>query len=167
MAVQRILIYPNTKLKQECEPVEDFESEEFKALVQDLKDTCTDREAQGLAAPQIGELKRVFVSRIDNEVKVFVNPKLELDGDTVPNKEGCLSFPGLLEMVQRPEEVTVTAQDETGKEFTYFVDDIEAVAIQHEYDHLDGILFTDRVSRLQRRFMLKRLAKIKKKYSIR
>ena len=169
MAVQGILIYPHPKLTEPCTPVEDFESDEFKALVMDLRDTAEQRGAQGLAAPQLGELKRVFVTKDSDsgEYKVFVNPTLELEGDRVRNREGCLSFPGLLELVERPEEVTITAKDEEGKEFTVYADDVESVAIQHEYDHLDGILFTQRVSPLVRRFMLKRLKKIKKKYIIR
>jgi len=165
MTVQAIFRYPNPALKELCLPVTDFESEEFSHLVTDLLETVKAHRAQGLAANQIGGKLRVFVSRVDDgDYKVYVNPELELEGDLVRNIEGCLSFPGATELVERPEECTVKAQDENGEEFTFYTDDVESVAIQHETDHLDGVLMVDRLSRLTKRFFLKKIARYNKKF---
>ena len=163
MAVKQVLIYPDERLRQVSEPVEDFEAQEFKDLVQDLKDTMEAYRAQGLAAIQIGVPKRVLVIRTsEGDVKVFSNPVTREALGFVKSKEGCLSFPSVMEIIERHEDVTVRAYDEHGKEFECSLDEIDAVAIQHELDHLDGVLFIDHVSRLTKRFMLKRLNKFRR-----
>lgn len=162
MTVQQVLTYPDERLRQKCEPVEDVLDEEVIQLIQDLKDTCMVYRAHGLAAPQIGVNKRVFVTHLGTiEPTVFINPEIidPEDPDT-PLKEGCLSFPGVEAVVKRFGDVTIRALNEEGEEVTYALDGIEAVAVQHEYDHLDGVLFIDRVSALQKRMMLKKLAKV-------
>ncbi len=162
MGIQQIVKYPDEALKVPCVPVTSFESKEFKALVQDLLDTAKAYRAQGLAANQIGGKLRVFVSKVDdgtNDYKVFVNPVLQLEGDLVKNHEGCLSFPGVKVLVERPEECTVKAKDADGVEFGYYIDDIESVAIQHENDHLDGVTVIDRISGLTKRRFLTKLRK--------
>jgi peptide deformylase len=166
MSVQKIVLYPDDALKVPCIPVVDFEDVEFKQLVEHLIDTAKAYRAQGLAANQIGGRYRVFVSRVDgqNEYKVYVNPELELEGDIVSNHEGCLSFPGATALVDRPEECTVTARDITGVEFIDNADDVASVAIQHETDHLDGILMTDKLGRVTKRMFLKKVNKYKRKY---
>lgn len=161
-----ILPFMDPALKKPCVPVTDFESAVFKKVVEDLRDTAVKNNAHGLAANQIGYDLRVFVAMVEEgQYKVFVNPKLVLDGDKVRNYEGCLSFPtGMVLLVERPEECTVTAQDENGVEFTLYADDVNAVAIQHEADHLDGIRMIDRVSRLEQKLFLKKIEKLNKKY---
>ncbi len=167
MTIRKIQFYPSKTLEQKSVPIEDFESKEFTTLVQDMKETCKAYRAEGVSAVQVGALKRVFVIKMeDGEFRVFVNPEItEMDGK-VSNKEGCLSFPGVVEFVERAEDIVVKAQDETGEEFTVAADGMEAIAIQHENDHLDGVLFIRRVSPLKRRLMLKKLSKMKKKYNI-
>lgn len=164
MTIKQILKYPNKDLTVKCTEVteEQFETEEFKQFLIDLKETAVQHKAEGLAAPQIGSSLRVFISKVEDEYRVFVNPKLELEGDVVRNHEGCLSFPGVTFLIKRSEECTVTAKDENGNEFTYYTDGIESVAIQHETDHLDGILMVDRLSRLEKRMFLKKLNKYNK-----
>ncbi len=167
MTIQTIIKYPNSSLKEICVPVTDFDDEEFNTLVVDLLETAKVYKAQGLAANQIGGRFRVFVTRVDDKgaYKVFVNPELKLEGDIVPSKEGCLSFPGDTVLVERPEECTVTAKDVDGKEFTLFTDDVESVAIQHETDHLDGVLVTERISRFTKRYFLRKVKKHNKMYA--
>lgn len=166
MTALYILPFTDPALKKPCIPVEDFSSEEFKKVVADLKETAAKHHAHGLAANQVGYNLRVFVAMIEEgQYKVFVNPKLVLDGEMVRNYEGCLSFPtGMVLLVERPEECTVTAQDENGVEFTLYADDVNAVAIQHETDHLDGIRMLDRVSRLEQKMFLKKIEKFNKRY---
>lgn len=164
MAVKQVVTYPSKTLREVSTPIEDFESEEFKTLCEDLADTLHAHRAHGLAAIQIGVPKRVFIINGDQGVQFFVNPEyVETDG-TVKWREGCLSFPGIEETIDRHEEVTMKAHDENGREFTVCMDELEAVAVQHEFDHLDGVLFIDKVSRLKKRFMLKKLKKRQKRY---
>jgi len=165
MSIQQVLLFPDKGLRVVSEPVTDFEDEEFKTLVEDLKQTAMAYRAHGLAAPQIGVNKRVFVTHTGEagEVKVFVNPEiLETHGKQKRN-EGCLSFPGVTELLERAEEVVVKAFDEKGEEFTLSCDDLDATAILHETDHLDGVLFIERMSRLKKRFVMKKLNKMKRR----
>ncbi len=167
MTIRQVQFYPSKVLEKKSVPIEDFESKEFTTLIEDMKATCKGYRAEGLSAVQIGVHQRVFVVRMeDGEFKVFANPEITDTDGKISNKEGCLSFPGVVEFVERAEDITVKAQDEFGEEFTVSADGMEAIAIQHENDHLDGILFIHKVSPLKRRMMLKKLAKMKKKYNI-
>jgi peptide deformylase len=118
----------------------------------------------GLAATQIGVAKRIFVIDIATEdepsdLRVFINPEiLETDG-TLAWNEGCLSFPGVTEDIKRAERVRVRALDADGKPFELQAEGLLAVAIQHETDHLNGVLMIDKVNALKRRMMGKKLAK--------
>jgi peptide deformylase len=163
MSVKQILYYPNQQLRKQAEQVEEFDNEELQELIVDLRDTVLAYRAHGLAAPQLGINKRVFVIHTEEEPKVFVNPRIVETEGTRKMKEGCLSFPTVEEIVERAEEVTISAQNESGESFIAYCDELEAVAVQHEYDHLDGILFIDRVSNLKKRYMLKKLKKLTKK----
>jgi len=145
------------------------EESELGKLVRDLIDTARINNAHGLAAPQIGVFKRVFVTKTDDQAfKVFINPVVTVEEGTPlsRNKEGCVSFPGVLQWVRRPEECSVTALGLDGLEFTVDFDELDAIAVQHENDHLDGILFIDHVSKLEKRYVLKKLIKIKKRYNL-
>lgn len=166
MTVRAVLTYPNKCLRQKAESVPEV-NDDVRALVQDLKDTCRAYRANGLAAPQIGISSRVFVTQVnESEPTVFINPEIVNPEDHgFEMKEGCLSFPGVEEIITRFGDVTIRALDVNGVEFTLSLDGLEAVAVQHEYDHLDGVLFIDHVSSLKRRFMLKKLKKIMKKYN--
>lgn len=158
MAVKQIKTFPDPILREKSSEVEDFESDEFKDLVQDLKDTLDAQRAQGLAAVQIGVPKRAMAVKLGvEEVRILVNPVLTDMEDELVWREGCLSFPGVEENIKRFGDITVTAQDENGDEVALSLYELDAVAVQHEYDHLEGVLFIDRVSKLKKRFMLKRM----------
>lgn len=103
----------------------------------------------GLAAPQVGKSIRLFVTGVDGEYQAYINPKLTgLSKETVVRTEGCLSLPRLFGEVERPERVTLQAQNPSGQTITVEADDLLARVLQHELDHLDGILFPDRMKDL-------------------
>ncbi|WP_449619338.1 peptide deformylase [Robertmurraya sp. Marseille-Q9965] len=148
MTVRAIVTYPADILEQECELVTVFDKKLVK-LLNDMYDTMIEFDGVGLAAPQIGINKQIAVVDIDDESGTIelINPEiLETSGEDL-GVEGCLSFPGLYGEVTRPYYVKVRAQDRKGRPFVIEAEDYLARAIQHEIDHLHGILFTSKVSR--------------------
>lgn len=163
MAVRTILRYPDKRLRDKALPVAVVD-DEIRKLCDDMAETMYAAPGVGLAAPQIGVAKRIFVIDIagadeKSELRVFINPEfVARDGETVW-EEGCLSFPGIHEEVQRAERVTVRATGLDGATFELTADGLLAIAIQHEYDHLEGTLMVDRVSLLKRRFIDREMRK--------
>lgn len=148
MTVRAIVTYPAEILEQECEPVTVFDKKLVK-LLNDMYDTMIEFDGVGLAAPQIGINKQIAIIDIDDESGTIelINPEiLETSGEDL-GVEGCLSFPGLYGEVTRPYYVKVKALDRKGRPFVIEAEDYLARAIQHEIDHLHGILFTSKVSR--------------------
>ena len=149
----QVIKYPADILRQECEKVKNFDSE-LLSNVEKMKNIMNETDAVGLAANQVGLKSRLFLIRemSTDSIKVFVNPNiLEKIGQT-DIKEGCLSVPGFSAIVPgRASQVHVKARDELGVEFEIVAEGVEAVAIQHENDHLDGIMFLDKLPRKQRR----------------
>lgn len=121
-------------------------NDEMRELFKEMFITMEKANGVGLAAPQVGISKRIFVARSDDEVdRVFVNPVITSYSEaTCDYEEGCLSIPGVYESITRPERVSVKAFDENGQEFTLKAKGLLARIIQHECDHLDGVLFIDR-----------------------
>ncbi len=132
-------------LRQKAQPVEEI-NDEIRQLANDMLETMIDADGVGLAAPQIGRSIRMFVIMADDDVKrVFINPQIiKTSNEVGPYDEGCLSIPQVYETIVRPLQVTVQAYDENGKRFTLDADGLLARCIQHENDHLDGILYIDR-----------------------
>lgn len=148
MAVLPIVTHPNEILEKKCEPVNAFDKELAK-LLDNMYDTMIDSDGVGLAAPQVGVLKSIAIVEIDEEEGTLemINPViLESKGSEV-DIEGCLSFPGVYGEVERPYSVVIQAQDRDGKTFILQAEDYHARAIQHEIDHLNGVLFTTKVTR--------------------
>jgi peptide deformylase len=141
-----ILLLGSELLHQKAEPVRVVD-DEIRALVADMFAAMKSRNGVGLAAPQVGRLVRLFVVIADDGVqRVFVNPHIiSSSNEMAVREEGCLSIPGTYCDVTRPEKITVQASDERGKKFILEADGLLARVIQHENDHLDGILFIDRV----------------------
>ena len=134
-------------LRKKAVPVEPGEiNDEMRALFDEMFETMTAADGVGLAAPQIGISKRFFVIISDDNVRrVFVNPQIiATSNDLCDYEEGCLSLPGVSETIKRPSKVTVQALDENGKPFMLEADELLARIIQHENDHLDGILYIDK-----------------------
>ena len=132
-------------LRQKSVPVEEV-NDEIRQLAQDMFETMIEAEGVGLAAPQVGRNIRMFVLIADDDVRrVFINPQIIKTSSEVGDyDEGCLSIPQVYETITRPVRVTVQALNEKGRPFTLDADGLLARIIQHEYDHLDGILYIDR-----------------------
>lgn len=134
-------------LRQVAVPVEPEEiNDEFRVLINEMFETMIEANGVGLAAPQVGIGKRFFVIIADDDVRrVFVNPQIiSTSDDLVDYEEGCLSLPKIYENIKRPSQVTVQALNENGKPFTIEADGLLARIIQHENDHLNGIVFIDK-----------------------
>lgn len=148
MPILKVVNYPAEILEQICKPVVKFDRKLIKIL-DDMYDTMIEYDGVGLAAPQIGLDARIAIVDIDDELGTIemINPViLETSGEQT-GPEGCLSFPGLFGEVTRPYFVKIEAFDRKGKKYMLEAEDFLARAIQHEIDHLDGILFTTKVSR--------------------
>lgn len=163
MAIRPILSYPDPRLREPAKPVEVVD-DSIRALIADMAETMYDAPGVGLAANQIGELVRIFIIDIAEEdepsdLKVFINPEITKLEGTQMWQEGCLSFPGVSEEIKRAERVRVKALNEHGQAFELEADGLLAVAIQHENDHLNGVLMIDKFSALKRRKIGRQVAK--------
>jgi peptide deformylase len=144
-------------LRKKAEPISVFD-EKLKAFVVDMFTIMYKEDGIGLAAPQIGRSIRLFVvdvSPVDENAgkKVFINPEIINSWGESTLEEGCLSVPGVREEVVRPEKIEIKYQDETGKEYKEILDEWPARVVQHEYDHLEGVLFVDRISPIKRKVL--------------
>ena len=157
-------------LRREADEVTSFD-EELQKLVRDMFETMYHAEGIGLAAPQIGLSRRIIVVDLRREDEpdrpiAIVNPQVVWFSDeTEKEPEGCLSIPGLEEVVERPAAVRVEGFDPTGEPLSIEADELLARALQHEIDHVDGVLFLDRVTPLKRRMLLKKWKKLREEES--
>jgi len=165
MALRDILTVPNPVLKQVSKPVEGPVTDAHRALMDDMLETMYAAPGIGLAAIQIGEPLRIIVmdiSRDENvkEPRYFVNPEiLWASDDVVPYEEGCLSVPEIYDEVERPARVKLRYMDYDGKQIEEDAEGLFAVCIQHEMDHLEGVLFIDHLSRLKRDSAIRKVKK--------
>ncbi len=146
MAIRTIRTDEDPILRKKSRAVDQVD-DKIRTLVEDMIETMYDADGVGLAAPQIGILKRIFVVDVYDEtgVKVLINPEfIEQEGEQV-EVEGCLSLPGKSGIVKRPEHVVIEALNEHGEKVRYEGTDLLARAFCHEFDHLEGVLFTDKV----------------------
>ena len=156
-------VYPDECLNTMCEPVEEV-TEDIITFVEDMVQTMYTAEGVGLAAPQVGKNLRIVVmdcakDRGKPKLKRLINPRITDSRGYISTNEGCLSFPGLSLQVRRAREVDVTALNIKGEEVTFTFRNLEAVCIQHEIDHLDGITFDQRVTRQVKRAAFRKLEK--------
>lgn len=143
MALRRILTEEEPELHKVCHPVTRFDAR-LHAILDDMAETMCDANGVGLAAPQIGILRRMFVVDTGDEILEFINPEiLEMSGEQ-DGSEGCLSVPGEYWLVKRPNHVKARAQDRLGQWFEIEADELIARCICHENDHLDGHLYKER-----------------------
>ena len=165
MAIRDILTVPDPRLKEVSKPVEGGVTDEIRALMDDMLETMYDAPGIGLAAIQVGVPLRVIVMDLapENEEpqpRYFVNPEiLETVEQTQPYEEGCLSVPDIFDEVERPVRCLIRYLDYDGKQVEEWAEDLYAVCIQHEMDHLEGTLFIDYLSRLKR---MRAIDKVKK-----
>jgi len=167
MAIREILTVPNPVLKEISKPV-DTVDEELRSLMDDMLDSMYAADGIGLAAIQVGVPKRVIVMDLDwgkgtRNPRYFVNPVLSDPSDNkLPYEEGCLSVPAYYDEVERPDRVRIDYLDYDGKQKTEIAEGMFAVCIQHEMDHLEGILFIDHLSRLKRQRAVQKVKKLVK-----
>jgi peptide deformylase len=156
-----IFILGNELLRQKAAPIKKI-NETYGKIAAEMLDALHRGKGIGLAGPQVGLMERIFVVHIEGDVpRVFINPSIiGTSQDMVKYEEGCLSLPGIWADVQRPSAVRVQAWNEKGRPFTMETDGILARVIQHEYDHLEGVLFIDRLSEPKRNRVI---AKFKKR----
>jgi peptide deformylase len=152
IALGQIRQYPDAALRMEARQVTEFD-DELRSLVERMKLLMVDANGIGLAATQVGVLRRVFVfQRAEDEVNAVVNPEIvERSEETDVADEGCLSIQGISVPVERSLEVTIVGKDENGTDVRYELDDYAARCVQHEADHLDGVLMIDRTTPEARR----------------
>ena len=152
MAPLKILKYPDPLLQQKCEPISKIDSE-IKDLVEDMLETMYEGNGVGLAAPQVGVLKRLLVLDVSpkgNQPMEFINPVITWQAGSAIGEEGCLSLPDYREVIKRSESVRVSAQNRSGEQFEIEANALLSRCLQHEIDHLDGILCIDRLSRIKK-----------------
>ena len=156
--------FPTPVLEQRAEPVAEI-NDDIRRLADRMIDLMVETQGVGFAAPQAGVNLRMFVVSLDSSrdsAKVYINPEIEVSGPTLSHEEGCLSLPGIYSQIQRHAKCKVTATDLDGNRFTEEAEGLLARAFQHEYDHLDGIMFTDRISPLRKRMIKSKLANMEK-----
>ena len=180
MTILRILETPDPVLRQISTPVETVD-DDTRTLIADMFETMYDAPGIGLAAVQVGVPKRLLVMDLqepsdpDNEdsppvrhPRVFINPEIVSHSDSeVPYTEGCLSVPDQYAEVMRPDHIRARWLDEDGVAHEEDLDDLLAICLQHEMDHLEGVLFIDHLSKLKRDMVLKKLAKARKERGLR
>ena len=146
MALRNIRKFGDDILRKKCRKIDKID-DRLLTLIEDMKETMYEADGVGLAAPQVGILKRLFVIDIGEGPLVFINPEIIETSGTQTDEEGCLSLPGETEEVVRPNYVKARALNEKGEEFEIEAEELLARAILHEYDHLNGTLFIDRVKK--------------------
>ena len=165
MAIREILTVPDPRLKEVSKPVEGGVTDELRALMDDMLETMYDAPGIGLAAIQIGEPLRVIVMDLakdgeEPDPKYFVNPEiLPLTEEKAPYEEGCLSVPDIFEEIERPTECRIKYLNYDGEEVEEVATGLFAVCIQHEMDHLEGVVFIDYLSRLKRKRAIDKVKK--------
>ncbi len=176
MAIRRIYETPDPILRQISKPVETFDAA-LKTLVEDMFETMYDAPGIGLAAVQVGEPIRLLVIDLQEpaeeggepirDPRIFINPEILWHSDSdVPYTEGCLSVPEQYAEVMRPDRIRARWRDVDGNPCEEEIDGLLAVCLQHEMDHLNGVLFIDHLSRLKRDMVLKKLAKWRKENNL-
>ncbi len=178
MSVMDIVEWPEKVLETKAEEVTQFD-DKFKSFVADMHETMDAASGIGLAANQVGSLQRVMVIYIPwqesryaeeqepqetwhNKRFTFVNPVITKRSGRTKGQEGCLSFPEVFDFVERDDEIVVEAQDENGEKFVVEANGLFSVCIQHEIDHLDGVVFFERMSRLKQRNVKKKMMRRQK-----
>ncbi len=146
MALRKIVVEGDEVLRKRSREVRQVD-DRIRMILDDMLETMRDYDGVGIAAPQVGILKRIFIVEAEEgDVLEAVNPEILSMEGLVAGEEGCLSVPGYFGTVERPEKVRLRAQDRKGEFYEIEAEGLKAVAICHEYDHLEGVLFTDKAS---------------------
>lgn len=146
MAMRDIVLWTDSFLRKKSKTVEKFD-EKLHELLDDMKETLEVEKGAGISAVQVGSLKRCFAISVNGVYMEFVNPVIEKTSGKQINMEGCLSVKLPPEYVKRPKKVTLSAFDRFGNQFSFTCTEWTAIAVMHEYDHLDGILYIDKIEK--------------------
>ena len=185
MDLRKILTYPDPYLRKKCRPVEEIDGDLLK-LLDDMADTMYAAPGVGLAAPQVGEEKRVIVvdvlhrdkeSEEEEEEEEYdrrglielINPEIVSSEGEIVGEEGCLSIPGFLSDVKRKYSVAVKGYNREGELIEFQAEDLLSRVFQHEIDHIDGVLFIDKLGRLKRELLIRKIEKVlgkEEKYTV-
>lgn len=161
MSILPVLLYPNQGLRVKAKTISKI-TPELKQQIEDMCETLYAEDGVGLAATQVGINARLMVVDVSNDrsaLQVLINPKITHKEGKIPSDEGCLSFPGIRIEIDRAEKITLEATDLEGKPVHIEAEGLLARCLQHEVDHLDGIVFTDHLSRLKRERAHKKVLK--------
>jgi peptide deformylase len=160
----KILTLENELLRQKAAPVRKI-GQEYIKIAEELFNILHAGKGVGLAGPQLGIMERIFAVHVEGDIpRIFINPSIiETSQETWKYEEGCLSIPGIYTDVIRPKAVKIQAWNEKGRPFTLETSGLMARVILHEYDHLDGVLFIDRISERKRNSILAKIEKIKQR----
>ena len=158
MAILDVLVFPNPALREQTVRVTEF-NDNLRRLVSDMWETMYLSKGVGLAAPQVGKPLKLFVSDWEGDKRVIINPEIVETEGTELKDEGCLSFPGIYEEVNRPSRIRIRYQDEKGDRFDEMVEGYLARVYSHETDHLRGKLLIDHLSSLKRTFLRKKMSR--------
>ena len=158
----KIIYYGDPVLRELSKEVTEI-TDETRKILDEMVETMREESGVGLAANQVGLTQRFFVCEVEGNVKKIINPEIiEFSEEEIEMEEGCLSIPGIYKRVKRPEKIKVKYLNEKGEKIEEELDGIWARVFQHELDHLNGVLFIDKLSALNKRLISKRLAQIKK-----
>lgn len=158
--------YPEPVLRQKAQPIEEI-NDDIRVLAERMIDIMVETKGVGLAGPQAGVNLRIFVASVDGtkeNAKVYINPTIKPEGKMVAFEEGCLSLPGISGKVNRYAKCTVTATDLNGNEFTEVGEGLQARIYQHEFDHLEGTMFKDRLGYAAKLRAKRRLKQLENEY---
>ncbi len=158
MPIKEIITYPDPVLRKKSEPVEKVDKE-IKQLIEDMTETMYASRGIGLAAIQIGVLKRVILVNVGEGLVLLVNPEILEDEGETQMEEGCLCLPGVMLEVKRSEKVKVKGLNRKGEEIIIHAEGLLARALQHEIDHLKGVLIIDKISKIKRELVTSKLKK--------
>ncbi|MDD3198893.1 MAG: peptide deformylase [Eubacteriales bacterium] len=148
MALRNIVLENDGILRKKAREVSEI-NDKICMILDDMLETMIEKNGVGIAAPQVGILKRMFIVKVEDQLIELINPEIiEIEGIQL-EEEGCLSIPGFYGTVERPAYIKIRGLNRNGEEVTYEGTDILAIVLNHEYDHLDGILFTDKASNVR------------------
>lgn len=159
MAAMEVLIYPNPVLRKKCEPVEKVD-DEIRQMAKDMAETMYVAKGVGLAAPQVGITKQIFVVDIGDELITVINPQITLSGENEKMEEGCLCFPEMTVDIERKKCARIKGLNIDGEQIEIEAEGFLARAFQHETDHLKGVLIIDHLSKVKRDLALKQFKKM-------
>lgn len=165
MKVRKVVVYGDPVLRRRADPIDVFD-DDLRDFIGEMANSLKYHQGAGLAAPQVGESRRLFLADDGGGIKIFINPEILASEGSVTSEEGCLSLPGIYLDVPRASQVRVRYLDPSGRELEETADGLLARIIQHENDHLDGVMICDRAGYLSRKLIAGRLRRLERETGV-